>query len=426
MNPFTRRRFLAAAVAVPTLGNARFALSKADDDFLDDLSQRAFRFFWEQSDPNTGLVLDRVRADGKRIGGKNLLAASTAVTGFYLSALCIGHQRRWRDPNQIRERVRSCFRHIFNEQETMRGWYYHFVNQKTGERIWNCELSTIDSALLLAGVITAQQYFRDDGELFNLGAEIYRRVDFSWMLDPNSGLLRMGWFPETGFLLSEWASYDEESILYFLAIASPTDPIPVRSWYAFKRTPVEFGGYRFVGRGPIFTHQYSQAWMYLANLRDAPPAGIDYFQNSATATYAFRALWLSMRGMYPGFSENLWGVTPSDSDIGYVIWGSPSSRRELDGTVVPCAPAGSLMFAPEICLPVLRFMHQEFAGFIYGPYGFVDAFNPLTMWVNPDVIGIDVGMTLLSAENLRTGNVWTWFNRSPDVQRAMSEIFEPF
>ncbi len=426
MRDLSRRSFLALAAAVPALANSQFQLSMADDDFLEDLSKRAFLFFWQQSDPHTGLVLDRVRADGTRVGGRHFLAASTALTGFYLTALCIAHRRRWMDPNQIRERVRSCLRYLANDQENVRGWYYHFVNQKTGERVWNCELSTIDTALLLAGVITAQQYFESDGEFFNLCAEIYGRVDFRWLLDERTGLLRMGWLPETGFLRAEWIEYDEESILYLLGIASPTYPIAARSWYRFERTPVVLAGYKFVGTGPIFTHQYSQAWLQLKNRRDGPPLGIDYFQNSVAATYAFRALCLSLRGMYPGFSENLWGVSPSDSDIGYIIWGTPTSRRDYDGTVVPCAAGGSLMFAPEICLPALRYMHEEFGEYIYGPYGFVDAFNPMTMWVNADVVGIDVAITLLSAENLRTGNVWNWFNRSADIQRGMNQVFEPW
>lgn len=425
MKKLSRRAFLALAAALPALSNSTFPLSKEEDDFLEDLSRRGFLFFWEQGDPHTGLVLDRVRANGTRTSGRHFLVASTALTGFYLSALCIGHQRRWMDPNQIRERVRFCLRHLANEQENVLGWYYHFVNQKDGERVWNCEVSTIDTALLLAGVITAQQYFREDAELFNLGAEIYGRVDFLWMWDERTGLLRMGWLPETGFLYREWADYDEEAILYLLAIASPANPISAGSWYRFERTPMVLAGYRFVGLGPIFTHQYSQAWLYLANLRDGPPFGIDYFQNSVVATYAFRALCLSLRGIYPSFSEDLWGVTPSDSDTGYVAWGDPTSRRNFDGTVVPCAPGGSLMFAPQICLPALRYMREQFGEYVYGRYGFVDAFNPQTLWVNPDVVGINVGITLLSAENLRTGNIWQWFNRSTDVQRGMQQIFEP-
>jgi len=410
-----------AAIATTKPG---FFLTHDDDAFLEDLSRRAFQFFWEQGDPNTGLVLDRVRADGTAILGRNLEAASTAVTGFYLTALCIAAERRWMNPNDIMQRVRACMRHLANNQEQVRGWYYHFVNRRSGDRIWNCELSSIDTALLLAGVITAQQYYHDDGEIYSLGAQIFERVDFPWLTDSRTGLIRMGWFPDQGYLRAEWGEYDENAILNLLAISSPTYPLAARSWYAFERPPIELAGYQFVGTGPLFTHQYSQSWLSLAGLHDGPPFGIDYYQNSVVATYAFRGFWLSLRGFYPDFSPNMWGVSPSDSDIGYIIWGSPTSRRDIDGTIVPYAPAGSLMFAPEICLPPLRYMHKTFADRIYGRYGFVDSFNPLNGWSNPDVVGIDIGITLMSAENLRSGNIWRWFNRSPDVQRGMQAVFQ--
>ena len=434
MSPVSRRAFmrsaavltLAAQPGFAQIANSKrgFTLTRADDDFLEDLSRRAFRFFWEQGDPNTGLVLDRVRADGTPIPGRNLEAASTAVTGFYLTALCIASERRWMNPNDVLQRARACLRHLANQQEHVRGWYYHFVNRKNGDRIWNCELSSIDTALLLAGVITAQQYFHEDAEIYDLGSEIFGRVDFPWLTDSRTGCIRMGWFPDRGFLRAEWVDYRENSILNMLAISSPTFPLSARTWYLFERDPIELAGYRFVGGGPIFTHQYSQSWLQLAGLRDGPPFEIDYFQNSVTATYAFRAFWLSLRGIYPDFSEKMWGVSPSDSDIGYIIWGSPTSRQDIDGTIVPCAPGGSLMFAPEICLPALRYIHDTFAERIYGRYGFVDSFNPLSSWSNPDVVGIDVGMTLMAAENLRTGNIWKWFNRSPDVQRGMRQVFQ--
>lgn len=423
-NNTSRRTFLGLAAALP-LAAQRFKLSRSDDDFLEDLSRRAFRFFWEQGDPNTGLVLDRVRADGTAIPGRNLEAASTAVTGFYLTALCIASERRWVNPNDVMQRVRACMRHLANQQEHVYGWYYHFVNRKNGDRIWDCELSSIDTALLLAGVITAQQYFRDDSEIYDLGTEIFGRVDFPWLTDSQTGLIRMGWFPDRGYLRAEWGDLNENAILNMLAVCSPTYPLAARSWYLFERPPVELAGYRFVGRGPLFTHQYSQSWLQLSGLRDGPPFEIDYYQNSVTATYAFRDFWLSLRGMYPDFSEKMWGVSPSDSDIGYIIWGGPTSRRDIDGTVVPYAPAGSLMFAPEICLPPLRYMHDTFGSRIYGRYGFVDSFNPLSGWCNPDVVGIDVGIILMSAENLRSGNIWRWFNRSADVQRGMRQIFQP-
>lgn len=422
----SRRDFLWLAAAFPSVFAFGERISASDDTFLEDLSRRSFLFFWEHSDPLTGLVLDRVRNDGTSVSGRNLEVASTALTGFALTGMCIASDRRWADPNQILDRVHAILRHFAYHQDHVRGWYYHFVNRKNGERVWASELSTIDTALVLAGVLTAQQYYRDDAEIFDLASTLYRRVDFQWLLNKQTGRLRMGWDPESGLFRSEWKAYDEEALLYLLGIGSPTHPIPATCWYRVERQAAEVCGYRYIGRGPLFTHQYSQAWLALNGLRDGQPFEIDYFQNSVVATYAHRAYCLSLRGIHPHYSELLWGISASDSEIGYINWGGPKSRDDLDGTVVPCASAGSLMFAPEICLPVLRYMHEQFALYIYGRYGFVDAFNPKTLWVNPDVVGIDVGITLLSAENLRSGRVWRWFNRSPDIQRATQQIFQRY
>lgn len=324
MRTLGRRRFLSLAAALPALSSGQPSITRSDDAFLEDLSRRAFRFFWEQSNPHTGLVLDRVRTNGTTIAGRHLEVASIALTGFALTAMCIASDRRWIDPNEARERVRSTLRHLADNQEHVRGWYYHFVDRRSGDRAWNCELSTIDTALLIAGVLTAQQYYADDAEIFTLAANVYQRVDFPWILDPRTGLLHMGWFPETGFLRAEWANYVEEAILYLLGIASPTYPLPVRSWYLFDRQPIELCGYRYLGRGPLFTHQYSQAWLHLAGLRDGAPFQADYFQNSAVATYAHRAFCLSLRAIYSDYSDDLWGVSASDSEVGLCHLGRPS------------------------------------------------------------------------------------------------------
>src|SRR4051794_6793072 len=301
----SRRQFLAAAAAS--------VLPATDEAFLEDLSHRAFLFFWEQAAAKTGLTLDRTRNAAQRVTGVSEEVASLASTGFALTALCIGHSRGWREPDEIRERVRLTLRHLAYDQSHERGWFYHFVERHTGERAWKSELSTIDTALLLAGVLTAQQYFASDGEIVRMAQEIYDRVDFAWMLDPETLCLRMGWRPESGFLRAIWGEYRENAILYVLGIASPLHPIPIRSWYAFTRDPVVFQGYHFVGAGPLFTHQFSHAWLDFRGLRDGPPFELDYFANSVTATLAHREFCLSLRSMFPGYSENLWGVTPSDS-----------------------------------------------------------------------------------------------------------------
>jgi hypothetical protein len=426
MMPFSRRAFLASAVAVPSLSAARTQpLSQDDEDFLEDLSRRAFLYFWEQADPHTGLVLDRVRADTVRSKRQSLDVASTANTGFGLTAFCIAAERGWQNRGVIRERILATLRHLMFDQPHVRGWFYHFVNCKTGAREWKSELSTIDTALLLCGVLVAASYFADDPEIPRLARALYERVEFSWMYDPLTGLLRMGWYPEKGFLRAEWVDYREGTVLQLLAIGSAPHPIPVEAWYRFERDPAMFDHYRWIGRGPIFTHQYSHAWIDYRGLRDGPPFEINYFNNSIIATRAHRAFCLSLRGEFPSFSENLWGLSPSDSEIGYIIWGDVGTKRDVDGSVVPSAVAGSLMFTPDICLPALRFMREQFGDLIYGPYGFVDSFNPQTSWANPDYVGIDQGITLLSAENLRSGRVWNWFARDARVNWAMGQIFSP-
>jgi hypothetical protein len=420
----SRRVFLSLAAGASYASPRHFPLSQYDEAFLDDISQRAFRFFWEQADARTGLALDRTRNSGENTPGRSREVASLACTGFGLTALSIGYRRQWHRPDEIRGRVRNTLRHLAYQQEHVRGWFYHFVDTHTGERVWKSELSTIDSALLLAGVLTAQQCFAADAEIARMAQEIYERVDFAWMLDPATNFIRMGWKPESGFLRALWRDYRENLILSVLAIGSPSHPVPVSSWYAFRRDPVVFGDYRFVGAGPLFTHQFSHAWLDLEGRRDAPPLQCDYFWNSVIATRAHRQYCLSLRGMFPGYTDNVWGITPSDSDIGYLGWGD-YTRRDFDGTVVPCAAGGSLMLTPDISLPALRTMYDRFGPHVFGRYGFSDAFHPLTGWVDPEVVGIDLGITLLSAENLRSRSIWNWLDRQPNIRDAMSRIFQP-
>ncbi|MFL6278022.1 MAG: glucoamylase family protein [Blastocatellia bacterium] len=398
-------------------------LSAQDEAFLEDLSRRAFRYFSEQSNPQTGLVLDRSKTDGSPSDENHRTIASIASTGFGLTALCIAAERRWIDPAQARKRVAATLRFFAERAAHQRGWFYHWMDVATGERRWQSEISSIDTALLLGGVLTARGYYQKDAEIKRLATAIYERVDFRWMLAGHPLLLSHGWKPESGFLNSRWTDYSEESLLYLLAIGSPTHPINKDAWYAWRRDWVTFEGYRYAASAaPLFIHQYSHAWVDYRGRRDRKPSGIDYFQNSVKATRAHRLFCMKLAKEFPGYSENIWGITASDSAKGYVAWGGPPRDPAIDGTVVPCAAAGSLMFTPEISLPALRAMKDKFGERIYGRYGFTDAFNPNNGWVNPDVIGIDVGITLLSAENLRSRNVWRWFMRNSEVERAMELV----
>ena len=396
-------------------------LTSEDQQFLEDLERRSFQYFWEEGDPDTGLVPDRARMDGSPLDENHRNVASIAATGFSLTALSIAADRNWISRNQAQERTRNTLRFFANKAFQQHGWFYHWLDAKTGERRWQSEVSSIDTALLLGGVLTARQYFRDDPEIRKLATTIYERVDFHWMLNGQRLLLSHGWKPETGFLKPRWDTYSEDTILYLLAIGSPTHPISPASWYALWRDRYRYEGYTYfttIGV-PLFMHQYAHAWIDYRNWRETKGDRIDYFENSVKATLAHRAFCMNLAHDFPAFGPNVWGITASDSAKGYLAWGGPPRDPDIDGTVVPSAAGGSLMFTPELSVAALRTMREKYGQKVYGKYGFIDAFNPGTGWVDSDVIGINAGIILLSAENARTGNVWSWFMRNPEIPRAM-------
>lgn len=399
-------------------------LSAPDEAFLEDLSRRSFQYFWDHADPRTGLVLDRAHTGG---AGHNesehsYRIASSAATGFGLTALCIAAERGWISRSEAMERVRTTLRFFAGQAEHKHGWFYHWMDQRSGERRWKSEFSSIDTALLLGGVLTARQYFHNDAETTGLATQIYERVDFPWMLDGHPTLLSHGWRPETGFLKPRWDTYSEHTILQLLAIGSPTHAITPESWRAWSRMRMTFAGYTYLTGGPLFVHQYSHAWVDFRDRREGWYPYTNYFANSVAATLAHRAFCISLAGEFPSYTEHLWGVTASDSAKGYVAWGGPPRDPAIDGTIVPAAAGGSLQFTPALSVAALRTMKEKYGATIYGRYGFADAFNPLTGWVGPDVIGINVGITLLSAENLRTGNVWRWFMMNREIPKAMRMV----
>ena len=394
------------------------ALSSADRRFLEDLSHRNFLYFWENADPGTGLVLDRARIDRVPLHpGRQV--ASLAATGFGLTALAMAADHRWVPQDQIRRRVALTLRFFMVNSPGKYGFYYHWLDPATGERRWESEVSSIDTALLLAGVLTVRQRFADDPEIVRLADELYRRADFTWLLRPDL-TLGHGWKPESGMLLASWNSFSELMLLYILAIGSPTHPIPPETWYAWARPVSGYHGIRYVnGSAPLFSHQYSQAWIDFRGTREGPPDAIDWFENSVRATRAHRLFCMELSRLFPDYGPQTWGISASDSERGYRAWGGPPADPDLDGTLVPNAAAGSLMFTPALSLTALRTMRARYGARIYGRYGFTDAFNPLTGWTDPEVIGIDQGITLISAENLRAGTVWKYFMRNPEIAAAM-------
>ena len=362
--------------------------------------------------------------DGSPLPESHRDVASIAATGFGLTSLCIAADRKWVSQSEAIERTRNTLRFFDARAFQQRGWFYHWLDAKTGERRWNSEVSSIDTALLLAGVLTVRQCFASEAEIVRLATRIYERVDFRWMLNGHPLLLSHGWKPETGFLKPRWDTYSENTILYVLAIASPRHPIPAGSWYALWRDRYRYEGHSYfttIGV-PLFMHQYSHAWSDYRNRREIRGDRIEYFENSVAATLAHRAFCMNLVHDFPDFGPNVWGITASDSEKGYLAWGGPPRDPDIDGTIVPSAPGGSLMFTPELATTALRTMHERWGPRIYGKYGFVDAFNPKTGWTDTDVIGINVGIILLSAENMRTASVWRWFMRNREVPRALDRI----
>ena len=415
----------ARASAQPRPGRAprAYRLSAADDALLEDLSRRAFQYFLDHADPQTGLVLDRARASGEAhpAGHPSFRGASSAATGFGLTAICVGAARGWVSRREAARRALVALRFLADRAPRERGWFLHWMDARTGERRWRSEYSSIDTALLLGGVLTARRCFGGEPEVARLATRIYEWVDFPWMLTGGE-MFSHGWRTETGFIPHYWDTYSEHLILQLLAVGSPTHAVGPGVWRAWARKRMTYAGHTYLGDAPLFTHQFSHAWVDFRGWREGWYPFTDYFENSAEATRAHRRFCLDLAGEFPGYTEDVWGVTASDSARGYVAWGGPPRHPDIDGTVVPCAAAGSLMFAPDITVRALRAMKETYGARVYGRYGFTDAFNPNNDWTNPDVIGIDLGITLLSAENLRSGRVWKWFMSNEEIPRAMKAV----
>jgi hypothetical protein len=385
---------------------------QVDEALLEEVESSAFRFFWEQANPETGIVRDRCNAvtpDKSDLG-------SIAALGFGLTALCIGDERRYVSHNEARNRALSALRFLWKKLPNHRGFFYHWANVNTGERLWDSEVSSVDTSILLCGILTCRQHFQHS-EISELALEIFNRVDWTW-LSEDTRILPHGWTPENGFLQYRWDNYSEMMMMYLLGLGSSSHPLPAETWTAWKRITFEYDGIRYIGSfAPLFVHQYSQAWFDFRSKRDQYT---DYYQNSITATDVHRRFCLDLAAQFPDYSDDLWGITASDSPRGYVAWGGPPATGPIDGSIVPCAAGGSLPFLPQATVRVLQTIKNRYGQRAWTRYGFVDAFNPLTGWYDSDVIGIDTGITMLMAENARTGFVWKTFMKNPEAQRGMT------
>lgn len=428
-----------------TASRAAWKASAADSAFLDTLQRRSFDFFWETTNPTTGLTPDRYPNDD---------CSSIAAIGFALTTYLVGVERGYITRAAAAERVKITLSYLWalpqsadsKQTSGYKGFFYHFLRHKDGTRWRDCELSSIDTALLLAGILSCQTYFdRADApvekEIRSLSDSIYARVDWRWM-SPKAPVVSMGWHPEKGrgFIKSYWNGYNEAMILYFLALGSPTYPVDSTSWNAWTSSYqwAKFYGEEHVNFAMLFGHQYSHVWVDFRGIQDEYMRSkqIDYFENSRRATYANRAYCADNPMHWKDYSETVWGLTACDGPQDTVItyngeqrqihgyWARGASRFETpdDGTIAPTAAGGSIPFAPEICIPALRAMRDKYGDRLYQRYGFLDAFNPSysdSGWVDADYLGIDQGPIVLMIENYRSGFVWKLMRRNPSIRRGL-------
>jgi len=413
----------------------------SSDNILDRLQSAAFGYFVRETNLANGLVADSTRA---------VAPASIAVVGFALSVYPIAVDRGWMQREQAVERVLLTLRFFWRSSQGdtaghtgYKGFYYHFLDLQSGQRTWQSELSLIDTSLLLAGALTAAAYFteptRSEAEIRELADALYRRVEWTWAQDDQTGLSQ-GWKPESGFLHYGWEGYNEAILLYVLALASPTHPLPSTTYDVWTSTYQweNLYGYDFLYAGPLFVHQFSHAWVDLRGIRDRfmREKRSDYFENSRRATYVQREYSLRNPHGFRGYGQDCWGLTASDGPgiatptadrpnhrrMGYAARGVPYGPD--DGTIAPWAALASLPFAPEIALSSLRHYCEQYPGLLED-YMLPSGFNPTLPgagpqgWVSEGHFGLDQGIIVLMIENYRTQLVWKLMRDCPYIRRGL-------
>jgi hypothetical protein len=395
------------------------------------LQRETFSYFLHFTNPHNGLVCDKSAPDWP---------SSIAATGLALSVYPVAVERGFATRAAAIVAVLTTLRFFWNSPQGpepdatgYRGFYYHFLDMHSGRRVWECELSTIDSAILLAGALSVAQYFdadtAEEKEIRHLADALYRRADWAWAQNGGTTVTH-GWKPESGFLAYRWEGYDEALVLYVLGLGSPTHPLPEESYAAWAST-YEWKnsyGYDYLYAGPLFTHQISHLWIDFRGIRDAfmREKGIDYFENSRRATYVQQQYAIENPLKFAGYGKDCWGISASDGPGPDKIKIKGIERRFYDylgrgvpygpddGTIAPWAVAASLPFAPEIVKPSLDYCTHELQLKQANHYGFRASFNPThpdasgnpNGWVSPWYFGLNEGPIILMVENYRTGLPW--------------------
>jgi hypothetical protein len=426
-------------------GRVNYPLTADDEIMLDSIQQRTFLYFINEHHPEWGIVKDRT------VGWA---PASIASSGFGIPSFAVGVERGWitrEDAARITLNMLDFFAGSVQSPDTAvtgyKGFYYHFLRMSTGTREWSCELSSVDTGLLMMGIIFARNYYNQDNDIerrIRSQADLLlNRIEWDFMMMPDTGKfarqISMGWHPEKGLHHMGWSGYNEALFLYILAAGSGLDGAEesYNSWLSSYKWQTPYEGLSHVAFPPLFGHQFSQAFIDFRGLADEymQAKGLDYFENSRRATYVQRQYAIDNPHGWIGYDSLCWGITASDGPtarynfddrqfLGYAGRGTsgPDYNYFDDGTIAPYGPLSSLPFAPEIVLPTIRSINAKYGERLWGRYGYYDSFNLTADWVNDDFIGIDQGPMLIMIENFRTGLVWDYVMKDHIIQAGLIRL----
>lgn len=402
----------------------------SDDAFLDYLQEANFDYFWYAANPANGLIPDRSTTGS---------ACSIASVGFGLTAIGIAVDHGWITRDQGAARVLTTLNTFWNGPQGTNatgvigynGWFYHFLDMNAATRSGSSELSSIDTVLLLGGVLYVKQYFNGtnatETSIRTLAGSIFNRVNWLWMSPdiPSTYGLRMGWLPDTGFsTFGDWVGYDEGMLIYLLGMGAATNPLPAACWnyWTSRYSWATYYGESFVTFPPLFGHEYSHCWVDFRHVGDAymNARNSTYFENSHRAALAQQAYCAANPLGWAGYSSINWGLTASDDPSGYAAHGAPPAEND-NGTIAFTAPGGALAFAPEIALPTMENFYNHGRPKFWTQYGFIDAFNLSMAWYDNAELGLDQGPIVIMAENYRNQNVWRLFMQNPEIQAGLRQ-----
>ena len=402
----------------------------SNNAFLDYIQQANFDYFWYSANPSNGLIPDRM------VNSSAPSACSIAAVGFGLTAIGIGIDHGWISRTQGVARVQTTLNTFLTGPQNTnssgiigyQGWFYHFLDFNTATRSSGSELSSIDTTLLLSGILYAKQYFNgtnaDETSIRTMADALFNGVNWTFMAQ-GTDKVEMGWQPTTGFSgFGNWVGYDEGMMIYLLGLGTATNPLPASAWsyWTSGYTWATFYGESFVPFPPLFGHEYSHCWVDFRHIADAymNSQSSTYFENSRRAALAQQSYCIANPLGRVGYSSNVWGLTACDGSTGYEARGAPPALND-DGTIAPTASGGAMAFTPEISLPTLQYFYSHYRTHIWTANGFRDAFNLTAQWYDTDELGIDQGPIVIMIENYRTQRPWQLFMQNAEIQRGLQQ-----